>query len=234
MTFVEELQALWGKEERQPHTQDKGSGKLELQTVNFRQPPRRSSLRRHTTTIKVMLDPLLGLMQHQQTLLKRLVVRIWPRLVQKQVRQHGIRWLRLSLQLHRHQNFSLLLLRKSQSRMWIVATVQMPSTKNIQAGQEHGGAGCSSGRNIGNGPNTAWRAPTSQSLNECGPFWARCSPQRRRQISCRWTWIWWWGHWGIANMSIKYGQEESFIAWTFGQAKLLGWKWQALGCSRVR
>ena len=59
-----------------------------------------------------MLDPLLGLTQHQQTLLKRLLVRIWPRLVQKQVRQHGVRWLRLSLQLHRHQNVSLLLLRK--------------------------------------------------------------------------------------------------------------------------
>ena len=107
MTFVEELQVYC--EEKGTATPCAGQGMWEAGAPNreLQETFKKVKLRWHTATIKVMLDPLLGLAQHQQTLLKRLVVRIWPRLVQKQVRQHGVRWPRLSLRLHRHQNVSL-------------------------------------------------------------------------------------------------------------------------------
>ena len=186
---------------------------------------KRSSLRWHTTTTKVMLDPLLGLTQHQQTLLKRLAVRIWPRLMQKQVRPHGVRWPRLPLQLHRHQNVSLLLLRKWQARRRIVAAVQMPCAKNIRTGIKFlltNFIMLGTWRSWVQFRKKLWPwsrhilAPTSQSLNEYSPPWARCSPQRRRQISCRWTWIWWWA----SSMERRHSLPELLV-------KLLGWKWQS-------
>ena len=72
-------------------------------------------------------------------------------------------------------------------------------------------------------------APMSQSLKEYGPFWARCLPQKGPTSLLP------------VNLNLVMGtlgdcqyEHQEWARVPELLVKLLGWKWQPLGCSRVR